>query len=508
MSTLRLILGDQLNPCHSWFATKNDKIIYVLMECRDETDYVVHHGQKILGIFAAMRDFARSLTTAGHRVHYLTIDDQANLHSLSSNLLQLAQHYQCQRIEYQEPDEFRVDSLLAALKNQFNGQLDCVSTEHFYTQRLDGVRFFNNKQWLMERFYRAMRKQHHILLDASGQPEGGQWNFDEDNRQPWRNDVALTPPKLIEHNHHGLWQTIQQQSIQFMGEVDAEHFIWPLNREEALSYLDDFIEHRLVNFGRFQDAMVVDQPFLFHSLLSFALNTKMISPREVVNRAINAYYQGRASIAAVEGFVRQIIGWREYIRIFYWAHGDQYQSTNFFQHQRPLPSWFWTGKTKMRCLSQSIGQSLQYAYAHHIQRLMIIGNAALLFGFSPQELSAWYLGIYIDAFEWVEQPNTLGMSQFADGGLLATKPYVASAAYVNRMSNYCKGCHYNFKLREEENACPLNALYWHFHYVHRDQLMKNHRLSMVYRQWQRFDTTQQQQILNRARALLDDAQAC
>jgi deoxyribodipyrimidine photolyase-related protein len=281
-----------------------------------------------------------------------------------------------------------------------------------------------------------------------------------------------------------------------------------LNREEALTYLDHFIEQRLLHFGRFQDAMVLDQPFLFHSLLSFALNTKMISPREVIMGAVEAYRQGTAPLNAVEGFVRQILGWREYVRCFYWAHGLEYQAVNYFNHQRQLPEWFWTGKTKMRCLAQAIGQSLDHAYAHHIHRLMIIGNAALLFGLSPQAVSQWYLGVYIDAFEWVEQPNTLGMSQFADGGLLATKPYVASAAYVNRMSNYCKGCSYQFKLREEENACPLNALYWHFHYIHRDQLMKNHRLSMVYRQWQRFDERQQQAILQRAETLLNDWQTC
>lgn len=508
MSTLRLILGDQLNPCHSWFTEQDDKVIYTLMECREEASYVLHHGQKILGIFAAMRDFAQRLIKEGHRVHYLTIDDATNLHHLKDNLLQLAKLYQCQRIEYQEPDEFRVDRLLSQLHEEFAGSVSAVSAEHFYTDRLDGLHFFNKKQWLMERFYRHMRKVHGVLIDEAGQPTEGQWNFDEQNREPWRGDVPLDKPTLIVHDHQALWQSIQDAGIKSMGFVDAEHYIWPLNREEALIYLERFIEERLRHFGRFQDAMVADQPFMFHSLLSFALNTKMLTPREVVERAVVAYQQGDAPIAAVEGFIRQILGWREYVRCFYWAHGEHYQDSNYFNHQRELPEWFWTGKTHMRCLSQAIGQSLEQAYAHHIHRLMIIGNAALLMGLSPQAVSQWYLGVYIDAFEWVEQPNTLGMSQFADGGLLATKPYVSSAAYVNRMSNYCKGCTYQFKLREEENACPLNALYWHFHYIHRDQLMKNHRLSMVYRQWQRFDEAQQQAILQRAQTLLTNLQTC
>ena len=342
--------------------------------------------------------------------------------------------------------------------------------------------FAGRKQWLMEHFYRTMRKRHAVLVDADGQPEGGQWNFDHDNRKPWPGTPTAPADLRPQHDHSALWQTITAAGVQSFGNPQATQLRWPLNRQEALGMLDVFINTTLAQFGDFEDAMSTQSPRLFHSLLSFALNTKMLTPHEVVQRAQSAYQQGAAPLAAVEGFIRQIMGWREYIRGIYWAHMPGYDQRNTLGHTRPLPPWFWTGQTRMRCMADAIGNSLENAYAHHIQRLMVIGNFALLAGLDVYAVHQWYGGVYADAFEWVELPNTLGMSQFADGGVLATKPYVSSAAYIDRMSDYCKGCYYDKKQRTGDKACPYNALYWDFFDRHRPALQANHRLGLVYRQ--------------------------
>jgi len=313
----------------------------------------------------------------------------------------------------------------------------------------------------MEYFYRQMRVQHQILMDDK-KPVGDQWNFDHDNRKAWKG-IPVEPVDIrTRHDHSALWQSIVNAGVASFGHAQENAFAWALNRQEALQQLEGFVENALPHFGDFQDAMHTKAWRLFHSLLSFALNVKMLTPHEVVKRAEDAYRAGQVPLAAAEGFIRQILGWREYIRGVYWANMPEYAEKNFFQHQRDLPQWFWTGKTKMNCLSHAITQSLEQAHAHHIQRLMVIGNFSLLVGLNPTAVHRWYLGVYIDAFEWVELPNTLGMSQFADGGLLATKPYVSSAAYIDKMSDYCKGCHYDKKSRIGENACPFNALYWDF----------------------------------------------
>ncbi|WP_296490961.1 cryptochrome/photolyase family protein [Rhodoferax sp.] len=485
--TLRLILGDQLNPRHSWFATVRPEVIYVLMEIRQETDYVLHHAQKIIAIFAGMRELARQLQSAGHRVHYLTIDDPANQQSLTGNLSALISLYQANAFEYQDPDEYRLDQQLQA----FCASSPCfkivsssqVNSEHFYTQRDEVAEMFvNRKQWLMETFYRHMRKRHRVLIDGADKPAGGQWNFDADNRKPWKGTPPEPPDLRPRHDHRALWASIQAAGVKSFGEPHAEDFRWPLDRDEALQQLDHFITQALPYFGDYEDAMSRKAQRLFHSLLSFALNVKMLKPDEVVQRVEAACRAGQVELAAAEGFIRQVVGWREYVRGIYWAQMPGYDQHNFFEHSTPLPEWFWTGHTRMSCLSASINASLQNAHAHHIQRLMVIGNFALLAGLDVQALHRWYLGVYIDAFEWVELPNTLGMSQFADGGLLATKPYVSSAAYIDRMSDYCKGCAYDKKQRLGEAACPFNALYWDFYQRNANKLERNPRIGMAYRQ--------------------------
>ena len=483
MTTLRLVLGDQLNPLHSWFARSRNDVVYVLMEIRQETDYVLHHAQKILAIFAAMRDFGGWLERSGHRVRYLGIDDPANTQSLTANLDVLISQLGITRFEYQYPDEWRLDDQLCRYVADLKIESAAVETEHFFTARDEAAQLFaGQKQWLMERFYRRMRTRHGVLVESGDKPVGGRWNYDQENRKPWRGQPSEPGDRRPRHDHAALWQTIQAAGVKSFGDPTEVDFRWPLNRPEALQQLDHFVEQGLPNFGDYQDAMTVRGWRLFHSLLSFALNVKMLNPHEVVNKAEQAWRQGRLPLAAAEGFIRQILGWREYVRGIYWANMPGYAERNVLGQTHPLPAWFWTGQTRMRCLAHAIGQSLEHAYAHHIQRLMIIGNFALLAGLNPAEVHRWYLGVYIDAFEWVELPNTLGMSQYADGGLLATKPYVSSAAYIDRMSDYCKGCEYDRKARLGEKACPFNALYWDFFARNQSLLSANPRLGMVYRQ--------------------------
>jgi deoxyribodipyrimidine photolyase-related protein len=485
MSTLRLILGDQLNPLHPWFEQIDTSTVYVLMEVRQETDYILHHAQKVLAIFAAMRDFARQLRESGHRVRYVSIDDASNRHSFTDNLDALVTHYGATSVQYQAPDEWRVDAQLAAWAEQARQRglaVEVADTTHFLTTRHEARELFaGRKQWLMEHFYRHMRTRHRVLLTDAGQPEGGQWNFDHDNRKPWPG----TPPEPADwrtpHDHSALWHTIEAAGVKTFGQPQAERLAWPLNRAQAQQHLQAFVQHALPHFGTFQDALTSKAWRLFHSLLSFALNVKMLHPREVIDAAQTAWREGHAPLAAAEGFIRQILGWREYVRGVYWAHMPGYEQHNHLGQHLPLPTWFWSGDTQMACLRQAIGQSLEQAYAHHIQRLMVIGNFALLAGLSPQAVHQWYLGVYIDAFEWVELPNTLGMSQFADGGLLATKPYASSAAYIDRMGDHCRNCHYRKKERLGDRACPFNALYWDFHLRHEATLSRNPRIGMVYR---------------------------
>jgi len=493
VKTLRLILGDQLNPTHSWFALPQKDVLYVMMEVRQETDYVLHHAQKIVAFFAGMRELARQLGESGHRMCYFSIDDPENQHDIPTNLTRLCKQYLPQQIEYQAPDEWRLDQQLHDYAQQCDVPCRMVDSEHFYTEREDiGKIFDGRKKWVMENFYRQMRINHHILMDASNKPLGGKWNYDQDNRQAWAGYPIEPDDIRANHDHSLLWQQIQTAGVKSFGNAQAANFRWPINRQQALLQLDTFIEKALPYFGQYQDAMSSKAIRLFHSLLSFALNTKMLNPREVVQRVETAYQQGAVPLSAAEGFIRQIIGWREYIRGVYWHHMPDYVRKNVFGHQRDLPAVFWTGKTNMRCMAHAIGQSLEHAHAHHIQRLMVIGNFSLLAQLNPTRVHEWYLGVYIDAVEWVELPNTLGMSQYADGGILATKPYVSSAAYINRMSDYCKGCYYDKKLRVGEKACPFNSLYWNFFAVNEKLLAKNPRLGTVYMQLRKMEP----QVLN------------
>ena len=497
MRTLRLILGDQLNSKHSWYTEKKETTWYCLFEMRQETDYVQHHVQKVIAFFASMRNFAAELRQQGHQVVYFELDHPENTQDLAKNLQSLIEKYEIQHFEYQLPDEYRLDQQLQSFCTDLKISSKAKDTEHFLTARNDLAVFFKGKkQYLMESFYRNIRRTFNILMDGK-EPLTGKWNYDAENRKKIPAKHVPPAPKLFSRQVEDIKQLLDDKQVKTIGTVDSKAFIWPTSRAESLELLDYFIQYHLQYFGTFQDAMTPDYWSLHHSRLSFSMNAKMLSPLEVVSQAVTYWeqHQESISIAQIEGFVRQIIGWREYMRGVYWAHMPDYATLNYFEHNRKLPDWYWTGDTKMHCLSHSIKQSLNYAYAHHIQRLMVTGNFALLAGIDPNELDAWYLGIYIDAIEWVEITNTRGMSQFADGGIVGTKPYVSSANYIHKMGHYCKTCYYDRKVKTGPKACPFNSLYWHFYDRNRSKLGKNPRIGMMYRIWDKMEGEQQAEIL-------------
>ncbi|WP_373493600.1 cryptochrome/photolyase family protein [Aquiflexum sp.] len=485
--TLRLLLGDQLNLQHSWFENSDSDILYLMMEMKQETGYVRHHIQKVVGFFLAMRNFSEELQNLGHEVLYWNLDHENNTQNLSDNLSFIIKENQITHFEYQLPDEYRLDVQLEDFCKNLDISFKVFDSEHFLTEREFLADFFKGKKtYLMETFYREMRKKYKILMDGQ-EPLTGKWNYDQENRNKLKDPSLLKSPKVFPKNVSSILKLLEKMEVETIGSIDESKFDWPVSREDSLEVLDYFCEHLLSKFGEYQDAMYSGDEFLFHSRLSFSLNTKMLSPLEVVSEVEKYFesHQDSVSIAQVEGFIRQIIGWREYMRGIYWAKMPDFASLNYFGHDRKLPWFFWTGKTKMNCLKHSIGQSLKSAYAHHIQRLMVIGNFALLAGIDPDEVDQWYLGIYIDAIEWVEITNTRGMSQFADGGIVGTKPYVSSANYIDKMSDYCQGCHYDKKLKVGEKACPFNSLYWHFYSRNTDLLSKNPRIGMMYRTWEK-----------------------
>jgi deoxyribodipyrimidine photolyase-related protein len=336
-------------------------------------------------------------------------------------------------------------------------------------------------------------------MDRSG-PLGGRWNFDADNRKKLPKGCDVPPPLLFEVEVGDILELLRREDVKTIGRLDGRFLPWPVTRAQGLEALEYFCQHLLPRFGTYQDAMHAEHPFLFHSRLSFVMNVKLISPAEVIERAVRTWEESKGAIevAQVEGFVRQILGWREYMRGFYWSHMPEFGKTNFFGHKRKLPGFYWTGQTRMMCLSRAITQSLDNGYAHHIHRLMVTGNFALMAGVDPDEVDAWYLGIYLDAVEWVEITNTRGMSQFADGGGVATKPYVASANYIAKMSNYCEGCYYDKKLKSGDRACPLNGFYWHFLDRHSALLERNPRMAMPYKVWKAMESKNRAAVLQQA----------
>ena len=479
---LKLILGDQLNHFHSWWDEDPSAFTVLIVESKDEATYVNHHVQKVIAFFLAMRNFAEWLESKGFKVKYVKLDDKSNSGSIGDNVLAELKSGRYDAFHYQLPDEYRLDQNLEKLKDSLDIPVETFDTEHFYTSRGELTEMFEGKKtFLMESFYQKMRKKHGVLMDGDS-PEGGKWNYDKQNRKSLPKDHKVTEPKLFKSDVTDLVDLLEAEKIKTIGRIEPNNFLWPVTRSQGLAMLRFFIDECLEDFGDYQDAMKGDEWSMYHSRLSFCMNSKLLSPKEVIERVEEAYHSNKSkySLASVEGFIRQILGWREYMRGIYWAKMPDYADLNYFNHKRKLPSWFWNGETKMNCMAKAINQSCDYAYAHHIQRLMITGNFALLAGIDPDEVDAWYLGIYIDAIEWVEITNTRGMSQFADGGIVGTKPYVSSANYIDKMSDYCSGCHYDKKKKTGEGACPFNSLYWDFYHRHREKLENNPRIGFVY----------------------------
>ncbi|MCU0393331.1 MAG: cryptochrome/photolyase family protein [Thermoflexibacter sp.] len=504
MKILRFILGDQLNPQHSWFDKIDSQVSYVMMEVLQETSYVQHHIQKVVAFFAAMRNFAEEKQKQGHSFIYLKLDNESNLQSIPKNLSFLIHQYHIEKFEYQLPDEYRLDVQLLEFCKSLSIPYESFDSEHFLTTRLEMKHFFAGKKtYLMESFYRYMRKKHQLLME-NGEPIGGKWNFDSENRKKFDRKIPVPNPPIFENEVEEIYQTIQKMNVKTIGNIDLDNFEWAVTRQQGLVLLDFFLKNCLKYFGTYQDAMDTHFPYLFHSRLSFVMNVKLLSPLEVVRASLDYWqeHDSEINIAQIEGFLRQIIGWREYMRGAYWANMPQFAQLNFFEHQNSLPDFYWTGKTKMNCLSHAINQSLNHAYAHHIQRLMITGSFASLAGVHPDWVDEWYLGIYIDAIEWVEITNTRGMSQFADGGLVATKPYVGSANYIHKMTNYCTQCHYNKDLKYGEKACPFNSMYWHFYDRNKSKLEKNPRIGMMYNLLNNMDSKELDKILKQAEIYL------
>ena len=509
MARCCLVLGDQLSDSLSSLNLLEPEDVVLMAEVWSEASYVKHHKQKITLVFSAMRHFAEALTRSGRRVSYVKLNDPANTQSLVSEVHRAQDKYQFDAWYVTEPGEWRLEQDLESLVAQMTVPFELVPDDRFLCSRKEFEDFLNGrKQPRMEHFYRKIRQSTGLLMEGKD-PVGGQWNFDHDNRKPLDQRQTPRPPSWsLDPITQEVIELVNDRFPDHFGDLDADRFMWPVTREQALTMLDHFINERLASFGDFQDAMGRGKDTLLHSLVSTSPNLGLLSPMEVCRAAEDAFQRGCAPINAVEGFIRQIIGWREYVRGLYWAYMPGYKERNALDARWPLPAFYWDEtKTDMVCLSEAIRNTRENAYAHHIQRLMVTGNFALIAGCAVEEVCDWYLSVYADAYEWVELPNTLGMALFADNGVMASKPYCASGKYIDRMSDYCKDCRYNVKETETENACPFNYLYWDFLNRHRDRFSNNPRMAMILRNLDRFGDDKLQAIRTRAASLRDRVQA-
>ncbi len=507
---LILILGDQLDieaSALSDFDPAHDTLW--MAEVLEESTHIPSSKQRTTVFLSAMRHFAAQLQMRGWPLRYRRIDSADNRGSLAGELAQAIATIKPDQLVMTAPGDWRVLQSLRAVAKQHDVPLEVRDDTHFFST----VREFTEhakgrKQLRLEFFYREMRHKTGLLMSGK-EPLGGQWNFDTDNR----GSFGKKGPGQLPSPSRFAPDAITQEVIGWVNDTLAHHpgsvtqFGWPVTRAQALVALQEFITHRLPSFGLYQDAMWEGEVWLYHSHLSCALNLKLLNPREVLAAAEAALQSGHAPLPAVEGFVRQILGWREYVRGIYWTHMPDYVEGNAQQAHEPLPDFYWTGDTDMACLRDAITQTLQHGYAHHIQRLMVTGLYALLLGVEPKQVHQWYLGVYVDAVEWVELPNTLGMSQFADGGLMASKPYVASGKYIDRMSNHCKGCRFNPAESTGETACPFTTLYWDYLDRHADMLAKNPRMLMQLKNLNRLTPAQREAIGTQAQSLRTNKKA-
>nr|WP_282563290.1 cryptochrome/photolyase family protein [Gymnodinialimonas phycosphaerae] len=494
-----LILGDQLSPDIAALREADKSRDIVLMaEVASETDYVPHHPKKIAFLFAAMRKYAEALRADGWQVRYTKLDDPDNAGSIPGEILRACDDASTDEVLATEPGEFR---LIAALE-EMPIPVHQFPDDRFLCSHADFEDWAEGRKELrMEWFYREMRRKTGLLMDGD-KPEGGKWNYDHDNRKPPPGSVDaapmhFTPDETVE-------EVLDLVGSRFDNNFgDLKPFWFATDTGQARRALTHWVKTALPRFGDFQDAMMKGERFLYHSIISMYLNAGLLGWREVCEAAENAYRDGHAPLNAVEGFIRQIIGWREYMRGIYFLEGPDYMSRNALDHTRDLPGFYWSGNTDMLCLSEAITQTKEEAYAHHIQRLMVTGNFALLAGIDPHQVHEWYLAVYADAYEWVEAPNVIGMSQFADGGVVGSKPYVSGGNYINKMSDYCKSCRYSVKEKTGEGACPFNALYWNFLIRHEDRFSNNPRMAQMYRTWARMDEGKRDETLTSAKAFLE-----
>jgi len=494
---LVLVLGDQLSAGLSALAAADPaRDIVVMAEVMAEARYVPHHPKKIALVLTAMRKFAEELRAQGWRVRYFPLDE--GLRSIPQALLAAAQETGATSVLATEPGEWRLRAALAEVPLD----MQVLPDTRFLCSRAEFAAWGQGrKTFRMEHFYRMMRRKTGLLM-AGDDPIGGQWNFDHDNRKPARADMFRQGP-LRHPPDDTLRAVMAVVAARFGNNFGALEPFWlPTDRAQALASLEHFITHDLADFGTYQDAMLRGDPFLHHAVIAPAMNLGLLSPAEVCARVEAAYRAGGVPINAAEGFIRQVLGWREYVRGIYDLHGPEYTAQNALGHSRTLPPVYWGGPTRMACMEAAVSQTRTHAYAHHIQRLMVTGNFALLAGVDPGQVHEWYLSVYADAYEWVEAPNTLGMSQFADGGMLGSKPYVSSGAYIDRMSDYCGGCAYDVGTKKGAGACPFNLLYWHFLNRHRDRFVKNPRMAQMYRTWDKMDEGHRAAVLAQGDALL------
>lgn len=529
---LVIILGDQLNrdnPALADFDMANDHILMV--EALAESTHVWSHQARTVLFLSAMRHHAQWLIAQGFPLSYLALDSHAFV-NLKAAWLHYVGTLKPQKIVVCEAGDYRVEQDLIALAIETNTPLAIRDDDHFMCSRSEFKTWAKSgKQLRMEFFYRVMRKKYDVLMQGDA-PEGGAWNFDADNRKAFGKKgpqgVPASPKISVDAITQEVIDLVKVRFAEHPGSL--AHFIWPVTREAALVFLKDFIAQKLAGFGEHQDAMwqaeATDlissdtQPYLWHSLLSTSLNLKLLNPREVIQAAVEAYQLNgfsqthhdtktstAISLASVEGFIRQILGWREFIRGVYWLDMPQMAQSNHYNHSRALPAWYWTGETKMNCQRQAILQTMQYGYAHHIQRLMITGMFGVLAELNPREVEAWYLAVYVDAVEWVELPNVAGMALYANGGRFTSKPYVASGAYIKRMSNYCNGCQYKPESKTGDDACPITTLYWHFLIKHDDTFSRNPRTALMAKNVARFSADDKLAITTQAQHILENLDA-
>ena len=499
------LLADQLSfdmASLKHFNPQEDIIAFC--EVRSETDYVQHHPQKIAFLFSAMRHFAKVCEAMNFKVHYVTLDDVNNSQHLILEWERLALLYACQKIYVTLPGEWRLTEAIENWQKQSDLKISLFEDERFLCSHAEFKAWAAGKKQLrMEFFYQMMRKKYKILLDDKGLPEGGRWNYDIENRQPLKKGHPWPARKTFEKD------TITLDVIDLVNKHFAhhfghlEHFGYACTAQDAHLALEDFINHHLPYFGQYQDVMVSNEPFLHHALISMYINVGFIEPLSLCRRVENLYREGKVPLASAEGFIRQVLGWREYVRGIYWLYMPEYIEKNFLNAKHKLPNMYWGGPTQMNCIRQVVSMTEKYAYSHHIQRLMITGNFALLAGIIPKAVCDWYLAVYIDAFEWVELPNTLGMALYGDGGVLASKPYAASARYIEKMSNFCHSCHFKSKEMLGEKACPFNTLYWNFMAKHEQILKSNPRMAYMYSTWNRFSEEKRKAILEQAKLYLE-----